>query len=1341
MDTWITDTQGSKRFPYYTRANADEVGPDPISVLGWSLVWAKGCQPGVAKGFVEFGVVALDEYDLDPLAVFGNWGGYFYNPLSLSRLMGERMPGATAAAIDEAYFGDHPGVPPHVTHPDDESPSASEQLAASMGWVMSTDSYPLQEAAADTARRVVAERPDLGALTDAGLVERARAMAAVLEEVWIPYCVVCLAASLGPGAVQAVCAAIGRPEDAVKAMAGLGNVESADSSFALWDLGRMVRGSAELTAAFEAGVDGVLERIDATSPDGTAFLDAWGSVLADSGHRGPNEWDARSHSWTTRPSLALGLVDRLREQDDDKSPHLARARAVAERQRVAAEIGEALAADAEAAGTFAAGVKSAGLFLAMRETGKNACIRVIHEAKLAMFELGHRMTERGVISQPQEVFDLLDDELDAFLADPHSFSATLAQREADFQTLHDLQPPYIVGGDRPAPPIDSWPPRRAVGCRAGRRRRRAAGRPRCAGSGHGHGACGPRPDRRAGSRARRHPGRSDHRPVVGVAVPHRGRRRRQRRRRRQPCGDRLSRARCPVRDVGPRRHRADPRRRHDLDRRLHRHRDGGRRAGADGWRRTDGRLRRRVSLTLDLTTAAHCGTNARGPREGVTRDSTGWARPSPIRRTCRSRRAATSCWRRSVIIRSSSWRGRPGPARARSSRSCAWSSAAGGDGLIGHTQPRRVAARTIAARIADELGTALGDVVGYSVRFDDRVRDGTQVRVMTDGILLAELGRDPQLRRYDTLIIDEAHERSLNIDFLLGYLRRLLPQRPDLKLIVTSATIDTERFAAAFADRDGTPAPVVEVTGRTYPVEVRYRPIEVQRDQAEAIGDAVDELAASGPGDVLVFLSGEREIHDAADALRRRFTTGTEVLPLYARLSTGSSSGSSRPTPVGGSSSAPTSPRRRSPSRACGSWSTRAWPGSRGTAAGSRCSGCRSNRSRRPRPTSGPAGAAGWAPACASGSTPRTIWPARPEFTEPELLRTSLAAVILQMLALDLGDVATFPFIEPPDTAAIRDGFLLLEELGAISGDADDRRLTRIGRKLARLPVDPRIGRMVLAAGERGCVHDVLVIAAALSMRDPRERPVEQRQEADELHRRFDVPGSDLLSIVALWRYVREQQRQLSGNQFRKRCRAEYLNHQRVREWQDLFSQLRRVAGEVGLRVTNEEARPDDVHRAVLAGLLSHVGGRDQDGRQFRGARGSSFVIAAGSVLARRPPRWVMAAELVETDRLRARRVATITPDWIERAAGAPGQALVRRAVVGRRSRVGRDDGDGHPLRAPDRDGPGGAARPCGCRRRPGDVRPPCARRWGVGRPTRLPGPQPGVPGRRRRVGGQSAAW
>ncbi|MGH9271402.1 MAG: ATP-dependent RNA helicase HrpA, partial [Ilumatobacteraceae bacterium] len=505
----------------------------------------------------------------------------------------------------------------------------------------------------------------------------------------------------------------------------------------------------------------------------------------------------------------------------------------------------------------------------------------------------------------------------------------------------------------------------------------------------------------------------------------------------------------------------------------------------------------------------------------------------------------------------------------------------GGDRLIGHTQPRRVAARTIAARIADELGTALGDVVGYSVRFDDLVGAGARVRVMTDGILLAELARDRQLRRYDTLIIDEAHERSLNIDFLLGYLRRLLPQRPDLKVIVTSATIDTERFAAAFADGDGTPAPVVEVTGRTFPVDVRYRPIEEQRDQAEAIGDAVDELAASGPGDVLVFLSGEREIHDAADALRRRFTTGTEVLPLYARLSTAEQqrifqahAGRRIVLSTNVAETSITVPGVRSVVDT-------------GLARISRYSRRLKVQQLPIEPISqasadqraGRCGRLG--PGVCIRLYAEDDLAGRPQFTEPELLRTSLASVILQMLALDLGDVATFPFIEQPDTAAIRDGFLLLDELGAITGDDGARRLTRVGRKLARLPVDPRIGRMVLAAGERGCVHDVLVIAAALSIRDVRERPVEQRQEADELHRRFDVPGSDLLSIVALWRYLREQQRQLSGNQFRKRCRAEHLNHQRVREWQDLFSQLRRVAGEVGVRVANAEARPDDVHRAV----------------------------------------------------------------------------------------------------------------------------------------------------------------
>jgi ATP-dependent helicase HrpA len=579
----------------------------------------------------------------------------------------------------------------------------------------------------------------------------------------------------------------------------------------------------------------------------------------------------------------------------------------------------------------------------------------------------------------------------------------------------------------------------------------------------------------------------------------------------------------------------------------------------------------------------------------------------------------------------------------------------GVEGMIGHTQPRRVAARAIAERVAEELGTAIGDAVAHSVRFDDRAGPATLVRVMTDGVLLAELARDRQLRRYDTLIVDEAHERSLNIDFLLGYLRRLLPLRPDLEVIITSATIDTERFAAAFATA-GIDAPVIEVTGRTHPVEVRYRPIGEDpvddRDQAEAIGDAVDELSAEGPGDVLVFLSGEREIHDAADVLRRRVPDGTEILPLYARLSTAEQQRIFRPHPG----------RRIVLSTNVAETSITV-PGVRfvvdsGVARISRYSR-RLKVQRLPIEPVSQASADQRAGRCGRlgpGVCVRLFGEddlaARPLFTEPELLRTNLASVILQMLALGLGDVTSFPFIDPPDEAAVRDGVVLLDELGAITGGAEQPRLTPLGRRLARLPIDPRIGRMVLAAGDLECVHDMLVIAAALSIRDPRERPLERRDEADALHRRFDAPGSDLLSLVRLWRYLREQQRQLSGNQFRKLCRAEFLSPLRVREWEDLFSQLRRVAGELGLRVRNEPAPPERVHRAVLTGLLSHIGRRDDDGRQFRGARGSSFVIGAGSVLARRPPRWVMAAALVETDRLRARQVAAITPEWVEEAAG-----------------------------------------------------------------------------------------
>jgi ATP-dependent helicase HrpA len=606
----------------------------------------------------------------------------------------------------------------------------------------------------------------------------------------------------------------------------------------------------------------------------------------------------------------------------------------------------------------------------------------------------------------------------------------------------------------------------------------------------------------------------------------------------------------------------------------------------------------------------------------------------------------------------------------------------GVDGMIGHTQPRRVAARTIAERVADELGSKLGEDVGYTVRFTDQVSDSTLVKVMTDGILLAEIQRDRMLRRYDTLIIDEAHERSLNIDFILGYLKQLLPQRPDLKVIVTSATIDTARFADHFAQlshRAGSnvtvPAPVIEVTGRTFPVELRYRPLvddesdADDRDQVQGIIDAVEELSHEGPGDVLVFLSGEREIHDTADALRRLNLRSTEVLPLYARLSSPEQHKIFERAPSGG-------PGRRIVLATNVAETSLTVPGVRyvvdaGSARISRYSR-RLKVQRLPIEPVSQASANQRAGRCgrvAPGVCIRLYsqddFEARPEFTDPEILRTNLASVILQMTAIGLGDVARFPFLEPPDRHAIRDGYALLDELAALHAPIDGvkdgpRRLTRIGRSLARLPVDPRLGRMVLEADRLGCVREVLVIASALSIQDPRERPQEKREQANEFHNRFKVEGSDLLSIVALWDYLRIQQRELSGNQFRRMCRKEYLNYLRVREWMDLFSQLRRIAGQLKIRPTGgvTESHPDHVHQAVLAGLLSHIGMRDRETREFIGARQSRFVIAPGSALTRRPPPWVMAAELVETNQLYARRVAKIDPRWAERA----GAHLVKRS-------------------------------------------------------------------------------
>ncbi len=584
----------------------------------------------------------------------------------------------------------------------------------------------------------------------------------------------------------------------------------------------------------------------------------------------------------------------------------------------------------------------------------------------------------------------------------------------------------------------------------------------------------------------------------------------------------------------------------------------------------------------------------------------------------------------------------------------------GVDGMIGHTQPRRIAARTIADRVAEEMGCELGTTVGYAVRFTDRVGPHTRIKVMTDGILLAEIQRDRMLRRYDTLIIDEAHERSLNIDFLLGYIRQLLPRRPDLKLIVTSATIDTQRFSEHFDN-----APIITVEGRTHPVEVRYRPLgddDEARDQVQAVCAAVDELSHEGPGDVLVFLSGEREIHDTADALRRLNLGDTEVLPLYARLSS-----------VEQHRIFQSHRGRRIVLSTNVAETSLTVPGVRyvvdtGTARISRYSH-RLKVQRLPIEPVSRASADQRAGRCgrvAPGICIRLYdeegFADRPAFTEPEILRTSLASVILQMTNLGLGDVAAFPFIEPPDSRSIRDGYMLLDELGALRPAAKDtaaavtdRRLTKVGRQLARLPIDPRMARMVVEADRHGCVREVMVVAAALSIQDPRERPAEHRQAADEMHRRFTVDeatSSDFIAFVKLWDYLRARQQELSGNQFRRLCRSEYLNYLRVREWQDVFSQLRQVTGQLGIRPGSEVSHPDRIHQALLAGLLSHLGMRDgtadNKGREYNGAHGSKFAIGSGSVLSRKQPTWVIAAELVETNRLWARTVASVQPEWAE---------------------------------------------------------------------------------------------
>ncbi|WP_067700390.1 ATP-dependent RNA helicase HrpA [Nocardia jejuensis] len=697
-------------------------------------------------------------------------------------------------------------------------------------------------------------------------------------------------------------------------------------------------------------------------------------------------------------------------------------------------------------------------------------------------------------------------------------------------------------------------------------------------------------------------------------------------------------------------------------------------------------------------------------------------------------------------------------------------------GTIGHTQPRRLAARTVAERIAEELGTELGDVVGYTVRFTDHASDRTLVKLMTDGILLAEIQRDRLLRRYDTIIIDEAHERSLNIDFLMGYLKQLLPKRPDLKLIITSATIDPELFARHFSDEKGAPAPIVEVSGRSFPVELRYRPLSlevpqasddpddedtriVDRDPTDAIGDAVRELQQEGDGDILVFLSGEREIRDTADALRDLKLPRTEILPLYARLSVAEQhrvfSAHTGRRVVLATNVAETS---------------LTVPGIRyvidpGTARISRYS-MRTKVQRLPIEPVSQASARQRSGRCgrvADGIAIRLYseddFESRPQFTEPEILRTNLAAVILQMTALGLGNIESFPFVEAPDNRAIRDGIALLEELGALArrGEAQPDReipdagltLTPIGREMAQIPVDPRMARMLVEANRTGCLPEVLIIVAALSIQDVRERPVEFQQAADTKHARFIVEGSDFLAFLRLWEYLGDQRKALSSNQFRRLCRDEFLHYLRIREWQDLHGQLRTITRGLGWTGGNEQSdgrRGDDdtggatesggereagggrgrrrrgsgrnstgagheaadsrangsgadgggdrnsrsgqrerpstpepgggrgglsaltaklaeadeslpwdvrsIHQALLAGMLSHIGVREAESREFLGARNAKFMVFPGSSLAKKPPRWVMAAELVETSRLWGRMVARVEPEWAEQLAG-----------------------------------------------------------------------------------------
>lgn len=594
----------------------------------------------------------------------------------------------------------------------------------------------------------------------------------------------------------------------------------------------------------------------------------------------------------------------------------------------------------------------------------------------------------------------------------------------------------------------------------------------------------------------------------------------------------------------------------------------------------------------------------------------------------------------------------------------------GSKGLIGHTQPRRIAASSTAKRIAQELGSPLGEHVGFKVRFTDTLQKGASVKLMTDGILLAETQTDPLLNAYDTIIIDEAHERSLNIDFLLGYLKQLLPRRPDLKVIITSATIDAERFARHFGTPDK-PAPVIEVSGRLYKVEVRYRPVDRdpvstpaqdngklvpkaqaardKRDLMDAVIDGVDEVARLGSGDVLVFLPGEREIRDCAEALRKHHPPHVEILPLFARLSVEEQEKVFRITNA-----------RRIVLATNVAETSLTVPGIRyvvdaGLARVKRYSFRNKVEQLQVEPIAQSAAnqRAGRCGRVADGVCIRLYeeddFLQRPKFTEPEILRSSLAAVILRMKTLHLTDVETFPFIEPPQPRAIADGYQLLQEVGAVD---EYNQVTPLGIKLSKLPLDPRVGRMILAALDNACLTEMLIIASALSVQDPRDRPMEYQQQADEAHKKFADEKSEFLSYIKIWRWFEQAiEHKKTNRQLMETCRASFLSQVRLREWRDVHSQLLTIVKEQGWRMNELPATYENLHTALLTGLLGNIGFKadDEPGAGYLGARGIRFHIWPGSSLLKKPGKWVMAAELVETTRLYARCVAQIQPEWVER--------------------------------------------------------------------------------------------